>query len=85
MAKTQSPLQWLATTLIRGYQVFISPFLGANKCRFHPTCSTYAIEAIRLHGSVKGCWLAARRILKCHPLHPGGIDPVPPKTHRCNK
>ena len=80
MAKTQSPLQWLATTLIRGYQVFISPFLGANKCRFHPTCSTYSIEAIRLHGSVKGCWLAARRILKCHPLHPGGIDPVPPKN-----
>ncbi|MEC4727169.1 membrane protein insertion efficiency factor YidD [Shewanella sp. D64] len=85
MAKTQSPLQWLATTLIRGYQIFISPFLGANKCRFHPTCSTYAIEAIRLHGSAKGCWLAARRILKCHPLHPGGIDPVPQKNHRCNK
>ncbi|WP_299796650.1 membrane protein insertion efficiency factor YidD [uncultured Shewanella sp.] len=85
MAKTQSPLQWLATTLIRGYQVFISPFLGANKCRFHPTCSTYAIEAIRLHGFVKGSWLAARRILKCHPLHPGGIDPVPQKKHRCNK
>lgn len=85
MAKTQSPLQWLATTLIRGYQIFISPFLGANKCRFHPTCSTYAIEAIRLHGSAKGCWLAARRILKCHPLHPGGIDPVPQKKHRCNK
>ncbi|TRY13151.1 membrane protein insertion efficiency factor YidD [Shewanella hanedai] len=85
MAKTQSPLQWLTTTLIRGYQIFISPFLGANKCRFHPTCSTYAIEAIRLHGSAKGCWLAARRILKCHPLHPGGIDPVPQKKHRCNK
>ncbi|NRB22962.1 hypothetical protein SHEWBE_0573 [Shewanella benthica] len=85
MAKTQSPLQWLATTIIRGYQIFISPLLGANKCRFHPTCSYYAIEAIRLHGFVKGSWLTARRVLKCHPLHPGGIDPVPSKKHRCNK
>lgn len=85
MAKNKSPLQWLTTTMIRGYQILISPFLGPNKCRFHPTCSTYAIDAIHLHGSVKGCWLAAQRILKCHPLHPGGIDPVPQKTHRCNK
>lgn len=79
MAQTQSPLQWLATTLIRGYQIFISPILGP-KCRFHPTCSTYAIEAIHLHGFVKGSWFAGKRVLKCHPLHPGGEDPVPPKN-----
>ncbi|MCZ4338441.1 MULTISPECIES: membrane protein insertion efficiency factor YidD [Shewanella] len=84
MAQTQSPLQWLATTLIRGYQIFISPILGP-KCRFHPTCSYYAIEAIRLHGFVKGSWFAGKRVLKCHPLHPGGEDPVPPKNNRCNK
>ncbi|QYK01425.1 membrane protein insertion efficiency factor YidD [Shewanella psychrotolerans] len=84
MAQTLSPLQWLATTLIRGYQIFISPILGP-KCRFHPTCSYYAIEAIRLHGFVKGSWFAGKRVLKCHPLHPGGEDPVPPKNNRCNK
>ena len=84
MAQNQSPLQWLATTIIRGYQIFISPILGP-KCRFHPTCSYYAIEAIKTHGAVKGCWFALKRILKCHPLHPGGSDPVPPKNDRCNK
>ena len=84
MAQTQSPLQWLATAIIRGYQVLISPMLGP-RCRFNPTCSHYAIEAIRLHGVVKGCWFAAKRILKCHPLHPGGEDPVPHKKHRCDK
>ncbi|WOT05250.1 membrane protein insertion efficiency factor YidD [Shewanella youngdeokensis] len=84
MAKTLSPLQWLATTFIRGYQVLISPMLGP-RCRFNPTCSYYAIEAIRLHGFMKGCWFAAKRILKCHPLHPGGEDPVPNKKHRCDK
>lgn len=84
MAQTQSPLQWLATTLIRGYQLFISPILGP-RCRFNPTCSHYAIEAIKVHGTAKGCWFALQRILKCHPLHPGGSDPVPPKNDRCNK
>ncbi|ABO25730.1 MULTISPECIES: membrane protein insertion efficiency factor YidD [Shewanella] len=84
MAQAQSPLQWLATKLIRGYQIFISPILGP-KCRFHPTCSNYALEAIRLHGFVKGSWFAGKRVLKCHPLHPGGEDPVPPKNNRCNK
>ncbi len=84
MAQTPSPLQWLATTLIRGYQIFISPIIGP-KCRFHPTCSNYALEAIRLYGFVKGSWFAGKRILKCHPLHPGGEDPVPPKNNRCNK
>lgn len=84
MAKTLSPIQWLATTIIRGYQLLISPVLGP-RCRFNPTCSYYAIEAIRVHGVMKGSWLAGKRILKCHPLHPGGEDPVPNKKHRCDK
>jgi putative membrane protein insertion efficiency factor len=64
--------------VVRGYQLLISPLLGP-RCRFHPTCSHYAIEAIQRFGAVKGAWLAGRRILKCHPLHPGGEDPVPEK------
>ena len=66
---------------IRLYQSCISPLLGA-RCRFHPGCSTYARNAIEQHGVVKGCWLAFKRLLKCHPLHPGGYDPVPDKTKR---
>ncbi len=62
--------------LIKGYQKFISPLLGSN-CRFNPTCSNYAINAIELQGSVKGSWLTLKRIIKCHPLHSGGEDPVP--------
>ena len=64
--------------LIRCYQVIFSPFVG-GQCRFYPTCSRYAREAIELHGSVKGSWLALKRILRCGPWHPGGPDPVPPK------
>ncbi len=66
------PLIWL----VRGYQLFISPFVPPS-CRFHPTCSHYAIEALQKHGAVKGFWLALRRIARCHPWHPGGHDPVP--------
>ena len=62
--------------LIKGYQKLISPLLGSN-CRFNPTCSSYAIQAIELHGAIKGSWFAITRILKCHPLHSGGDDPVP--------
>jgi len=62
--------------LIRGYQILISPFLGRN-CRFEPTCSSYAMEALAKYGFFKGTWLAVRRILHCHPFHPGGFDPVP--------
>jgi len=63
---------------IRFYRKFISP-LKPPTCRFYPTCSAYALEAIEVHGAAKGSYLAARRILKCHPFHPGGIDRVPPK------
>ncbi|GGW65923.1 putative membrane protein insertion efficiency factor [Alishewanella tabrizica] len=64
--------------LVRGYQLIISPLLGP-RCRFHPTCSNYAIEAIGRFGAAKGAWLAGKRILRCHPFHPGGEDPVPEK------
>jgi hypothetical protein len=62
--------------LIRAYQVVLSPFIGAH-CRFHPTCSHYAVEAIREHGPIKGLYLSVRRLSRCHPWHPGGYDPVP--------
>jgi hypothetical protein len=67
----------LLLALIDGYKLLLSPFFG-SQCRFYPTCSSYAREAIEVHGSLKGSWLAIRRILRCHPWHPGGVDPVPP-------
>lgn len=62
--------------LISGYRYLLSPWLGQN-CRFHPSCSCYAQQALGEHGSVRGVWLSVRRILRCHPWHPGGYDPVP--------
>jgi putative membrane protein insertion efficiency factor len=62
--------------LLRGYKLAISPYLGQN-CRFYPSCSDYAAQAIDLHGPARGSLLAARRLCKCHPWHPGGPDPVP--------
>jgi len=66
----------LLRALIRGYQLFVSPWLGP-RCRFHPSCSHYALEAVRVHGSLHGSYLAVRRLLRCHPWHRGGYDPVP--------
>lgn len=62
--------------IIKLYQYTISPFLG-SRCRFYPTCSNYAIEALELHGVLQGGWFAVRRIMRCHPWNPGGFDPVP--------
>ncbi|MBC5788248.1 MULTISPECIES: membrane protein insertion efficiency factor YidD [Clostridiaceae] len=67
--------------IIRFYQKFISP-LFPPCCRFYPTCSQYALEAIQVHGAIKGGWLALKRFFKCNPLHPGGVDPVPPKKQK---
>ena len=63
--------------LVREYQMLVSPFLPPNTCRFYPTCSAYAIDAVRKYGPLKGAWMAIKRIAKCHPYHPGGYDPVP--------
>jgi hypothetical protein len=66
----------LLVALLRGYQYVFRPMLGSN-CRFYPSCSDYAMEAITKHGAIKGSWLAAKRVARCHPYHPGGFDPVP--------
>ena len=69
-------MKMLLLALIRVYQYLFRPLLG-NNCRFYPSCSDYAREAIERHGTLSGGWLAVRRILRCHPYHPGGFDPVP--------
>jgi putative membrane protein insertion efficiency factor len=66
----------LLVIAIRAYQFALSPFLG-SACRFAPSCSEFAIEAVRRHGPLQGSWLSACRIARCHPFHPGGLDPVP--------
>ncbi len=69
-------MKYLILKLIRLYQLAISPFLG-NCCRFYPSCSEYALEAVKKHGVFKGSYLSLKRVAKCHPLHPGGVDEVP--------
>jgi putative membrane protein insertion efficiency factor len=69
-------IQIVFVALIRVYQYTLSPFLGPA-CRFHPSCSEYAYQAIMRHGPLRGLLLAIKRILRCHPFHPGGVDPVP--------
>jgi putative membrane protein insertion efficiency factor len=74
-------MRWLIIKLIGAYRYLISPWLG-NHCRFYPSCSSYAQTAVETHGALRGSGLALRRLLRCHPWHPGGIDPVPDTEHR---
>ena len=74
--RLKSGLTRLLMGAVRLYQITLSPFLG-GQCRFHPTCSTYALQALESHGPFKGAGLAIKRLLKCHPFHPGGFDPPP--------
>jgi putative membrane protein insertion efficiency factor len=76
VAKDRNLMRYVICHLIRAYQLCISPWLGSH-CRFYPSCSQYALEAVREHGSARGGWLALRRLLRCHPFHSGGYDPVP--------
>jgi hypothetical protein len=69
-------MRWLLVSLIRCYQIWVSPMLLPS-CRFTPSCSQYALEAVSQHGAAKGSWLALMRLSRCHPLHRGGYDPVP--------
>lgn len=67
--------------LVRAYRALVSPLLP-QACRFYPSCSAYALGALRRHGALRGSWLTARRLCRCHPFHPGGIDPVPELRER---
>lgn len=69
-------MKTLILLLLRAYKLLLSPLLGP-RCRFHPSCSSYAMAAVSRYGALRGGWLALRRIGRCHPLHPGGYDPVP--------
>ncbi len=66
----------ILVALLRAYQYAVSPLLGRN-CRYFPSCSEYAVEAVEKHGAFKGGWLGVKRVCRCHPWHPGGYDPVP--------
>jgi len=72
-------MRQVITGVLRGYRYLISPLLGPT-CRFYPTCSSYAIEAIERHGVTRGAWLTLRRLIRCNPWHPGGVDMVPDET-----
>lgn len=69
--------RWILLSLIRFYQVILSPLVPADTCRFYPTCSHYGYQAIYKYGALKGGWMAIKRVLRCNPFNPGGIDPVP--------
>ncbi len=73
-----TPLAFLLSLPVRAYRLLLSPWIGRS-CRYDPTCSAYALEALRVHGGLKGGWLAMRRILRCHPWGGMGVDDVPPR------
>ena len=74
-----TPLAFVISLPVRAYRLVLSPWVGRS-CRYHPTCSAYALEALETHGGIRGTWLAARRIARCHPWGGSGVDNVPPKT-----
>lgn len=76
-ARPTSVVARLLVAVVEAYRRFVSPLLGPH-CRFAPSCSAYAVGALREHGALRGGWLAVRRIARCHPFNPGGLDPVPP-------
>ncbi|MCQ2567484.1 MAG: membrane protein insertion efficiency factor YidD [Mogibacterium sp.] len=76
MKSKKNIVQKILIAFVRAYQIGISPYIGAH-CRYNPTCSAYFIEAVEKYGALKGSWLGIKRILRCHPGHPGGYDPVP--------
>jgi putative membrane protein insertion efficiency factor len=84
MSAVRRAVVWLLVLPIRAYQLLISPLLGP-RCRFYPSCSAYAVQALQTHGPLRGTLLAGRRLLRCHPWNPGGIDPVPPRTRRARR
>ena len=75
-SRAGSPAARVLVLMLTGYRKFVSPLLGA-RCRFYPSCSAYALEAVQLHGALRGSWLALRRLSRCHPFHRGGLDFVP--------
>ncbi len=72
-------MKYLLIGVLRAYRMLISPIYG-QVCRYHPSCSAYALEAVTVHGSLRGSWLGVRRVARCHPWAAGGYDPVPPRT-----
>ena len=69
-------IRWILVALVRGYQIVLAPLLPAA-CRYYPSCSAYAVEALEKHGALRGSWLAMKRVGRCHPFRAGGYDPVP--------
>lgn len=74
-------MKYILVGLLKAYRFAISPLYG-QVCRYHPTCSAYALEAVQTHGALRGTWLAMRRVARCHPWAAGGLDPVPPHKNR---
>ncbi|MFD1718513.1 membrane protein insertion efficiency factor YidD [Georgenia deserti] len=82
--RSRNPLTWLLVVLVRGYQTIVSPWFPQT-CRYYPSCSAYAITALRRHGPLKGTALAVGRVLRCHPWSAGGVDHVPPRGRWSNR